>query len=101
MLISRKPFSPQASGTTSFEASSLKMSCPTSPCVSASIALSIWTSMRLTGPVDSPNEDLSERLIVAAGGAVIDKVESTTRDVLNLGRDAAKGALDFILPKGK
>jgi hypothetical protein len=61
----------------------------------------VWTSMRLTGPVDSPNEDLSSRLVAAAGNAVIEKVESAARDALQLGRDAAKSALDLLLPKGQ
>jgi hypothetical protein len=61
----------------------------------------VWTPVRLKGPVDSPSEDLSPRLIAAAGDAVIEKVESTARDALQIGRDAAKSALDFLLPKGK
>ena len=58
----------------------------------------VWAPMRLTGPVDSPGEDLSARLIAAAGGAVADKVESTARDALKTGKEAAKGALDFLMP---
>lgn len=56
----------------------------------------LWTKMRLTGPVDSPKEDLSNRLVAAAGGAVVDKVESTARDALQFGKEAAKGALDLL-----
>ena len=58
----------------------------------------VWAPMRLTGPVDSPKEDLSRRLIVAAGDAVVDKVESTARDAIKTGREAAKGALDYLMP---
>jgi hypothetical protein len=61
----------------------------------------LWTPMRLTGAVDSPTEDLTSRLVAAAGGAIIEKVESTTRDAIQRGRDAARGALDFIFPKGQ
>jgi hypothetical protein len=61
----------------------------------------VWTPVRLTGAVDSPTEDLSPRLIAAAGDAVIEKVESTARDALQIGRDAAKSALEFLLPKGQ
>lgn len=61
----------------------------------------VWTPVRLTGPVDSPSEDLTPRLVAAAGGAIIEKVESTARDVIEVGRDAAKGALDLLFPKGK
>ena len=32
----------------------------------------LWTTVRLTGPVDNPKEDLSPRLVAAATGAVID-----------------------------
>ena len=61
----------------------------------------VWTPVRLTGPVDAPSEDLSPRLVAAAGGAVIEKVESTARDAIQIGRDAAKGALDLLFPSGK
>jgi hypothetical protein len=61
----------------------------------------LWTPVRLTGAVDSPSEDLSSRLIAAAGGAIIEKVESTARDAIQIGRDAAKGALDLIFPKAQ
>jgi len=61
----------------------------------------LWTPVRLNGPLNSPNEDLTPRLVAAAGGAVLDKVESTARDALDLGREAAKSALDFFLPKGQ
>jgi hypothetical protein len=61
----------------------------------------LWTPMRLVGPVDSPSEDLSSRLVAAAGGAIIEKVESTARDAIQIGRDAAKGALELLFPKGQ
>lgn len=61
----------------------------------------VWTPMRLTGPVDAPSEDLTPRLVAAASGAVIDKVESTARDAIQIGRDAAKGALDLLFPKSQ
>jgi hypothetical protein len=38
LVISRKPFSPQASGTTPALSTVLNISLPTSPCVSASMA---------------------------------------------------------------
>jgi hypothetical protein len=58
----------------------------------------IWTPMRLTGPLNKPQEDLSPRLIAAAQSAVIEGVESTVRDTIKTGRDAAKGALDLLMP---
>ena len=39
----------------------------------------VWTTMRLTGPVDHPSEDLSRRLIAAAIDAGVD----TAKGILN------------------
>jgi hypothetical protein len=61
----------------------------------------VWTPVRLTGLADSPTEDLTPRLVAAAGGVIIEKVESTAREAIQIGRDAAKGALDLIFPKGQ
>lgn len=58
----------------------------------------VWTPMRLTGPIEAPQEDLTPRLIAAAQGAVIEKVESTARDAIRTGKDAAKSALDLLMP---
>jgi hypothetical protein len=59
----------------------------------------LWTTMRLSGPVESPSEDLTSRLVAAAGGAVVEKVENTARDVIRTGREAARSALDLLFPK--
>ena len=61
----------------------------------------VWTTMRLTGPVDSPKEDLSGRLATAAGEAIVDKVENTAKDIFKAGKDAAQGALDWLMPRPK
>jgi len=58
----------------------------------------VWTPMRLTGPLAKPQEDLSPRLIAAAQQAVIEGVENTVRDTLKTGKDAAKSALDLLMP---
>ncbi len=58
----------------------------------------VWTPMRLTGPVDAPSEDLSGRLVSAAGNTVIEKASDVTRDVIQTGKEAAKGLLDFVTP---
>jgi hypothetical protein len=58
----------------------------------------VWTPMRLTGPVDAPTEDLTGRLITAAGDTVIEKASDVTRDVIQTGKEAAKGLLDFVTP---
>jgi len=61
----------------------------------------LWTPVRLSGPVESPTEDLTPRLVAAAGGAIMEKVESTARDAIQIGRDAAKSAIDLLFPKSK
>ncbi len=48
-----------------------------------------WTKVRVTGPVDRPQEDLSDRLISAAG----DELMETAKEKLGEGVDAA---LDFF-----
>jgi hypothetical protein len=58
----------------------------------------LWTPLRLAGPVEKPQEDLSPRLIAAAKGAVLQGVENTVRDSINTGKDAVKGALDLLMP---
>ncbi len=50
----------------------------------------LWTPMRMSGPVEHPNEDLTERLVVAAAGDVIEHSEGTIRK-------AAKDVLDLLL----
>lgn len=57
-----------------------------------------WTPMRLTGPVEAPKEDLSERLVAAAGETVLQKLEETAGDAFQRGREAARSALDLLLP---
>jgi hypothetical protein len=58
----------------------------------------LWTRVRLTGPVNSPKEDLSQRLVAAAGGAVIETIQSTIQELPkgNL-PDAPKKIIDTIL----
>ncbi|MEO8351536.1 MAG: hypothetical protein ABI680_07385 [Chthoniobacteraceae bacterium] len=57
-----------------------------------------WAPMTLTGPIDAPREDLSSRLAAAAANALVEKVESTARDVFDAGKGAAKSALDLLMP---
>lgn len=58
----------------------------------------VWTLMHLQGPIESPGEDLSPRLIAAAKGAVIEKVEETVQKTIEAGRDVLKGTLDRLMP---
>jgi hypothetical protein len=53
----------------------------------------LWTSMRLTGPVDSPTEDLTPRLVAAAQGAIIEGVEKTIKDPAGTVLDTVKSLL--------
>jgi hypothetical protein len=39
--------------------------------------------MRLTGPLSNPKEDLSQRLIAAASGTVIETIQNTIQDLPN------------------
>jgi hypothetical protein len=58
----------------------------------------LWTTVRLTGPLASPQEDLTRRLVAAAGGEVIDTIQNTIQDLPN-GKlpDAPKKLLEDIL----
>jgi hypothetical protein len=58
-----------------------------------------WAPMRVSGPADSPSEDLTARLATAAADTVVEKVESTARDAIQTGRDAAKSVLDTLFPR--
>jgi len=49
----------------------------------------LWTPMRLTGPVEHPVDDLTPRLVAAAGTGVIKNVQGTVEK-------AAEGILDII-----
>lgn len=61
----------------------------------------VWAPMRLTGPANKPNEDLSPRLVAAAQGAVIEGVQNAAGEAVKTGKDVIKGALDLLLPGAK
>ncbi len=61
----------------------------------------LWSPLHLTGPVDHPKDDLTDRLIAAAQDAVIDGVKQQATEVLKNGKDVTKGILDFVLPGSK
>jgi hypothetical protein len=53
----------------------------------------VWAPMRVTGPPGNLKEDLSQRLLAAAGGAVVEKVESTATEAVDSAvENAKKGA---------
>ena len=60
-----------------------------------------WTTMRITGPVKGPKEDLSSRLVAAAEAAVVQKVETTATQAVGTAVDTVKksatGVLDLLL----
>jgi len=58
----------------------------------------LWAPLHLTGPIESPSEDLSARLLTAAGNTVIDELDKASGDFIETGKDAAKRALDFLMP---
>jgi hypothetical protein len=57
----------------------------------------LWTPMRLTGPLGSPTEDLTPRLVAAAGDEVIEQVGGAVKDATKQLKEATKGALDLLL----
>jgi hypothetical protein len=57
----------------------------------------VWTKMRLTGPPDALKEDLSSRLVDAAGQAVVEKVESTATEAVDKAVDSAKRGAEGVL----
>ena len=58
----------------------------------------LWAPLQLTGPVESPSEDLSARLVAAAGNTVIDELDKASGDFIETSKDAARRALDFLMP---
>lgn len=68
----------------------------------------LWTPMKLTGTLDEPNEDLSGRLIAAAGVAILEELPEGLLDeaqkFLNPGEDTGAPGTDSpnsILEQGK
>jgi len=61
----------------------------------------LWAPMRLAGPVASPKEDLTERLIAAAGTEVIEQLGGAAKDATKQLKDAAKSAFDLLLGPGR
>jgi hypothetical protein len=58
----------------------------------------VWTPVRLSGPLESPGEDLSPRLVTAAKDAAIEKVGDTVQSAVETGKEVIKGALDRLMP---
>lgn len=60
----------------------------------------VWAPVRLAGTTSAPREDLSSRLVVAAGEAVVETVQDTATEaagtVLQTGKNAAKKAANGV-----
>lgn len=61
----------------------------------------LWAPMRLAGPLNSPSEDLTPRLVAAAGNEVIEQLGGAAKDATKTMKDAAKSALDLLLGPAK
>ncbi len=61
----------------------------------------VWAPMHLSGPLNKPNEDLSERLKAAAVGVAVDAAKDVLLDGTQKGKDAVKGVLDLLMPSIK
>jgi len=54
----------------------------------------LWTTVRVSGTLDEPKEDLSDRLLSAAGRRMFEKATETGGAVLKFGADTVEGVLD-------
>jgi hypothetical protein len=61
----------------------------------------LWTSLRITGTVDDPEEDLTDRLIEAAGERMFELLPETGDRVLKFTRHVVAGDLDSAVDEGK
>ena len=61
----------------------------------------VWAPMRLTGPLNKPNEDLTARLKQAVGEVLVDTAKGALEDTIKTGKDTIKSALDLLLPGTK
>lgn len=59
----------------------------------------LWTTVRLSGPLTHPSEDLTPRLVAAAAGEVIDTGLQAPVQVRQKAEEAAKGVLDLFFGK--
>ncbi|MEP4078769.1 hypothetical protein [Haloferula sp.] len=61
----------------------------------------LWTKLRITGTVDDPEEDLTDRLIEAAGERMFEMLPETGEQVLKFTRSVAAGDFDSAVDDGK
>ena len=60
----------------------------------------MWTPLRLTGTLDKPREDLTDRLLAAAGMRMLETLPETGEKVLKFGRSVLSEESTKILEKG-
>ncbi|GAB4171660.1 MAG: hypothetical protein Fur0032_11010 [Terrimicrobiaceae bacterium] len=58
----------------------------------------VWTQVRIGGTLRDPQEDLSARLMIAAGEDVIQRGVETLQSAPDAAREGVKGALDILAP---
>lgn len=56
----------------------------------------LWTAMKVTGPVNHPAEDLSERLAIAAGQNLLKNIEQDPAKLKDTLKDAAGTLIDLL-----
>lgn len=60
----------------------------------------IWTTLRITGTLDKPREDLTDRLIAAAGGRMFELLPETGEKVIRYSRTLAGDAAPKVIEEG-
>jgi hypothetical protein len=60
----------------------------------------MWSTLRITGTLDKPREDLSDRLIAAAGGRMFELLPGTGEKVIRYSRTLAVDAAPKVIEEG-
>jgi hypothetical protein len=61
----------------------------------------LWATIRITGTLDDPKEDLTDRLIAAAGLRMFDQIPETGEKVIKFTQSILKNSTPETLEKGK
>ena len=60
----------------------------------------LWTNLRVTGTLDKPREDLTERLIAAAGARMFELLPETGEKVIRYSHTLATEAVPKVIEEG-
>jgi hypothetical protein len=60
----------------------------------------LWTPLRITGTLDDPKEDLTDRLIAAAGLRMFEVIPETGEKVIRFTRSVVKDAPGKVIDQG-